>query len=562
MPSSLCRRWAKDGKACVKHDGKRRTSLDDFIVDTDEEEDDSGSETDGSGGEEDALPSRRMEEEDVPIEWLGDGASLHSELTRELERRGADASCKSAFVLALIDRLTAEGHRTLIFSQSKAGVKAARLKYLRIDGDVSAEDRQAHVQTFQRSNDIPVFLLTSQVGGLGLTLTAADRVIIVDPAWNPSVDNQSVDRAYRIGQTRDVVVYRLITCGTVEEKIYRKQVFKGGLSKTGTEEGIQFRYFTQTDLRDLFSVTPEGLQQSATQVQLNDLHAHQRSCTEELQRHMDSVLRMDGVAGIHDHHLLFTQRPQEPVPTAQDGAAILSQMQPNPGSVDTLTSMLGSGLRLGGGGIANTKRQAAVDQARRRVEELASRIQHMQSTAIMAARMPDGGAKSYRAPPFSEKGMMGQAPLPPGRLGGLTFGAGIMQRRAASGGGNGSTNSTAVTGTGNTSAATSMGARPQVVPGGPRISAGGPSAGESGFGSSSQRPSGQPSHGGRGAVQLATSRGRELSDGSASRQTALSQRSLPKQEESVSFVTADSVATQDGNDADEATSRVIDLVTP
>lgn len=66
-----------------------------------------------------------------------------------------------------------------------------------------------------------------QVGGLGLTLTAADRVIIVDPSWNPAVDNQSVDRAYRIGQARDVVVYRLMTCGTVEEKIYRRQV--GGL---------------------------------------------------------------------------------------------------------------------------------------------------------------------------------------------------------------------------------------------------------------------------------------------------------------------------------------------
>lgn len=52
---------------------------------------------------------------------------------------------------------------------------------------------------------------------------------------------QSVDRAYRIGQTRDVVVYRLITCGTVEEKIYRKQVFKAGLSRTGTEDGVQFR---------------------------------------------------------------------------------------------------------------------------------------------------------------------------------------------------------------------------------------------------------------------------------------------------------------------------------
>lgn len=76
----------------------------------------------------------------------------------------------------------------------------------------------------------------AQVGGLGLTITAADRVIIADPAWNPATDNQSVDRAYRIGQTRPVVVYRLITCGTVEEKIYRRQVFKSTLAKVGLEE--------------------------------------------------------------------------------------------------------------------------------------------------------------------------------------------------------------------------------------------------------------------------------------------------------------------------------------
>ena len=69
------------------------------------------------------------------------------------------------------------------------------------------------------------------MGGLGLTITAADRVIIVDPAWNPATDNQAVDRAYRIGQRRHVLVYRLITSGTVEEKIYRRQVFKGGLAK-------------------------------------------------------------------------------------------------------------------------------------------------------------------------------------------------------------------------------------------------------------------------------------------------------------------------------------------
>ena len=62
------------------------------------------------------------------------------------------------------------------------------------------------MQQFQASTEIPVFLLTSQVGGLGLTLTKADRVVIVDPAWNPSTDDQSVDRAYRIEQSKDVVV--------------------------------------------------------------------------------------------------------------------------------------------------------------------------------------------------------------------------------------------------------------------------------------------------------------------------------------------------------------------
>lgn len=63
-----------------------------------------------------------------------------------------------------------------------------------------------------------------QVGGVGLTLTSANRVVIFDPSWNPATDAQAVDRAYRIGQTQNVIVYRLITCGTVEEKIYRRQV--------------------------------------------------------------------------------------------------------------------------------------------------------------------------------------------------------------------------------------------------------------------------------------------------------------------------------------------------
>ena len=83
---------------------------------------------------------------------------------------------------------------------------------------------------------LSVLCAVLQVGGLGLTLTGADRVIVVDPAWNPSVDSQSVDRAFRIGQTRHVVVYRLITCGTVEERIYQRQVYKGALANVSMRD--------------------------------------------------------------------------------------------------------------------------------------------------------------------------------------------------------------------------------------------------------------------------------------------------------------------------------------
>ena len=122
-----------------------------------------------------------------------------------------DASGKAAFLRELLRGLTNNGHRVLVFSQSIKMLdvveRAAREDghaLVRIDGRVPAEERHARVERFQASPDIPLALLTTQVGGLGLTLTAADRVVIYDPSWNPAADNQSVDRAYRIGQTRDV----------------------------------------------------------------------------------------------------------------------------------------------------------------------------------------------------------------------------------------------------------------------------------------------------------------------------------------------------------------------
>jgi hypothetical protein len=85
----------------------------------------------------------------------------------------------------------------------------------------------------------------------------ADRVIIYDPSWNPAEDRQAVDRAYRIGQTRDVVIYRMIMASTVEEKMYGRQVLKDGL-RVVTESGTASKYFSTGDMKELFTLGPHG----------------------------------------------------------------------------------------------------------------------------------------------------------------------------------------------------------------------------------------------------------------------------------------------------------------
>ncbi|KAL6219876.1 hypothetical protein ACLB2K_007635 [Fragaria x ananassa] len=169
-------------------------------------------------------------------------------------------------------------------------------KFQRIDGTTKATERIRIVNDFQEGNGAPIFLLTSQVHSQEL----------VDPAWNPSTDSQSVDRAYRIGQNKDVIVYRLMTCATVEEKIYRKQIHKGGLFKTATEQKEQIRYFSQQDLRELFSLPQEGFDISLTQKQLNEEHDQQYTMEESLQSHIE-FLETQGIAGVSHHSLLFSK---------------------------------------------------------------------------------------------------------------------------------------------------------------------------------------------------------------------------------------------------------------
>lgn len=113
-----------------------------------------------------------------------------------------------------------------------------------------------------------------------------------------------MDRVYRIGQKRNVVIYRLITCGTVEEKIYRKQVFKQSLMRTAMENDAAYRYFTRQELRDLFNL--ESSEFSVTQRQLSDLHKGQRKSYSELDENIKFIERQENVFGVSDHDLLFS----------------------------------------------------------------------------------------------------------------------------------------------------------------------------------------------------------------------------------------------------------------
>src|SRR5215469_12775625 len=91
--------------------------------------------------------------------------------------------------------------------------------------------------------NVYLFLLTTKVGGLGINLTGADRVIIYDPDWNPSTDLQARERAWRLGQKREVTIYRLMTVGTIEEKIYHRQIFKQFLTNKILKDPKQRRFF-------------------------------------------------------------------------------------------------------------------------------------------------------------------------------------------------------------------------------------------------------------------------------------------------------------------------------
>ncbi len=166
-------------------------------------------------------------------------------------RRFVTDSGKLAKLDQLLRDLRDGGHRVLLYFQMTRMIDLMEeyltyrnYKYLRLDGSTKLEDRRDTVHDFQTRPDIFIFLLSTRAGGLGINLTAADTVIFYDSDWNPTIDSQAMDRAHRLGQTKQVTVYRMITRGTIEERIRKRALQKEEVQRVvisgGSGAGVDF----------------------------------------------------------------------------------------------------------------------------------------------------------------------------------------------------------------------------------------------------------------------------------------------------------------------------------
>jgi SNF2 family DNA or RNA helicase len=168
-------------------------------------------------------------------------------------------SAKSEALLAELREVCESGHRALVFSQFTSflaivgeALRKAKIDYCYLDG--KTRNRKEVVSRFQSADGPPVFLISLKAGGLGLNLTNADYVFLLDPWWNPAVEAQAIDRSHRIGQTRPVVAHRIIARDTVEEKILELQARKREIADSIiTEDNSVLRKLELEDIELLLS---------------------------------------------------------------------------------------------------------------------------------------------------------------------------------------------------------------------------------------------------------------------------------------------------------------------
>ncbi len=180
-------------------------------------------------------------------------ASCHIGL---LPQQEAETSSKVELLMDKVSEVITAGHKVLVFSQwtqfldkIEPHFKSLDIDFVRLDG--STRNRKEIVERFQSADGPPIFLSSLKAGGTGLNLTAADHVFLMDPWWNPAVEEQAADRAHRIGQEKPVFVHRIVSKDTVEERILLLQEKKKNLANSVLEETGSISAITKEDLLEL-----------------------------------------------------------------------------------------------------------------------------------------------------------------------------------------------------------------------------------------------------------------------------------------------------------------------
>ncbi|OII75457.1 uncharacterized protein cubi_01978 [Cryptosporidium ubiquitum] len=179
--------------------------------------------------------------------------------------------------------LKSNDNKILVFSESLLMLDLVELTILipnkvgweRLEGKQSLEERNTSISSFNNNKEKRILLLSKHIGSTGLNLTSANRIILVEPHWNPTLDEQAIGRAYRIGQKKDVIVYRLIAAGTIEDWKFRLQLHKTGLARSFLGGAKQEINFTNEELKFLFSYSEmdsRDIQEIIFKFNVNDKH--------------------------------------------------------------------------------------------------------------------------------------------------------------------------------------------------------------------------------------------------------------------------------------------------
>ncbi|KAL1501678.1 hypothetical protein ABEB36_006965 [Hypothenemus hampei] len=233
------------------------------------------------------------------------------------------AGTKVTIALKIIQEAIAIEDKVLLFANSLAEMENIEFflkrdlsfekdrDYYRMDGTVNPEIRTRLCEQFNNpvNKEIKVFILSTRVGGLGLNLTAANRVIIMNVNWNPSYDTQSVFRAFRLGQNKPVYVYRLVAIDTMEEKMYQKVVTKLAVAHRVVDKYQITRHYTAADIQEYYSVRPTIDKERPTPNVPED-----RILAKLLQQYLQ-LYRW------HEHQALLANRPEEDLNEQQKNAA-------------------------------------------------------------------------------------------------------------------------------------------------------------------------------------------------------------------------------------------------